>query len=315
LPYSDVRVVVALGGNAILRAGQSGTFEEQMENVRRTCLLLADVIEEGWQLVLAHGNGPQVGNILIQNEEAARLVPAMPLDACGAQSQGLIGYMIQQSLENALASRNLNIPVVTVLTQVVVDARDPAFENPTKPIGPFYERERAYELIRGKGYHMRDCGRGWRRLVPSPDPKAILERAAIRSLVESGAVVVACGGGGVPVTAGGGRISGLEAVIDKDLAAERLAADLGAGRLVMLTDVERVALNYGRPDQRELDRMTLGEAERYLAEGHFGEGSMGPKVEAAIRFVRLREGNVAVIAALERAADAVRGKAGTVIER
>jgi len=308
------RVVVALGGNAILRAGQRGTAEEQLSNIRDTCRLMADMVAAGHDVVITHGNGPQVGNILLQNEEAAGAVPPMPLDVCGAQSQGQIGYLTQRELHNELLARGLRRTVVTIVTQVVVDPRDPAFQNPTKPVGPYYSPEQAQRLIADRGYHMKNIpGRGWRRVVPSPDPVAIHERDAILKLVEGGAIVVASGGGGIPVRLSpGGDLSGVEAVIDKDLAGQRLARDVGAHVFLILTDVDRVAVNYGRDDQRFIDRMDVEEAQSLLDAGQFPPGSMGPKMLAAIRFIR-EGGQRAVIAGLECAARALQGAAGTTI--
>ncbi|MBC7093041.1 carbamate kinase [Candidatus Bipolaricaulota bacterium] len=306
-------VVVALGGNAILQRGQKGTFEEQLANVYHTCEQLADMVLSGkWRLVVTHGNGPQVGNILLQHDAAKHVVPPMPMDACGAESQGLIGYMIQQALHNILDRRGRgDIPVATVVTQVLVDKADPAFQNPTKPVGPFYREDEAKLLRDEKDWHVvEDAGRGWRRVVPSPDPKAIVEREAIRILVQNRAIVVASGGGGIPVVQEDGELKGVEAVIDKDLAGERLAEDVGAHVFLILTDVEKVKLNYGKPGERALDRMTAAEAKRYLSEGHFAKGSMEPKVKAAVRFVEAG-GERAAIASLDQALAALEGQAGT----
>lgn len=306
-------VVVALGGNAILQRGQKGTFEEQLKNVYHTAQQLAEMVLSGeWRIVITHGNGPQVGNILLQQDAAKGVVPPMPMDACGAQSQGLIGYMIQQSLKNILAERGRgDIPIATVVTQVLVDKDDPAFRSPTKPVGPFYSEEEAKRLRVEKGWHVvEDAGRGWRRVVPSPDPKAIVERDAIRILVENRAIVIASGGGGIPVIEEDGALKGVEAVIDKDLAGERLAEDVKADVFLILTDVDRVKLNYGKPDERPIERMTVEEAKRYMAEGHFAKGSMEPKVRAAVRFVEAG-GERAVIASLAQARAALAGQAGT----
>jgi len=314
-------IVVALGGNAILKAGQAGTLAEQMANVEESCRHIAKLILGGYRVVITHGNGPQVGNILLQNEEASGVVPAMPLDACGAESQGLIGYMIQQSLANELARVGREMPVVSLVTQVIVDADDPAFARPTKPIGPFYTEARARRLMEQRGFKMvEDAGRGWRRVVPSPDPRAIVEREVILRLVAGGSVVVASGGGGIPVVRREGELVGVEAVIDKDLAGERLAVDVGADTFLILTDVPRVALNFGRPDQRPIVTMTYDEGRQYQKEGHFRAGSMGPKVEAALRFVAegpasSGEARRAIIAALDQADLAVQGKAGTEVVR
>ncbi len=305
-------VVVALGGNAILKPGQAGTFEEQYANVVDTARQLVAMTAQGFRLVVTHGNGPQVGNLLIQNEEAAATVPPMPLHVLGAESQGLLGYMIQQALQNAFAARGLDIPVSTVLTQVVVARDDPAFGRPTKPVGPFFTEARARRLMAERGYVMReDAGRGWRRVVPSPDPVAIRELEVISRLVDSGSVVVACGGGGIPVVQDGpGVLEGVDAVIDKDLASACLARGLGADVLLILTDVKAVAVNYRKPDERRLGGVTASELRAYHQAGHFPPGSMGPKVEAALRFVE-GGGRRAVIASLEDALAALGGEQGT----
>ena len=310
-------VVIALGGNAILQPGQRGTFEEQMENIRTTCAQLAQMVTSGkYKLVITHGNGPQVGNILLQNELAKEAAAPMPLDVCGAESQGLIGYMIQQTLHNILGSQGRgDIPIATVITQVVVDKHDPAFQDPTKPVGPFYTEEEAKRLAAEKGYLVKeDAGRGWRRVVPSPDPIAIFEKEAIRSLLEDHVIVIASGGGGIPVIHEGEAIRGVEAVIDKDLAGERLAVDVEARTFLILTDVEQVKLNYRTPQERGLSHMTLAEAERYHAAGQFAPGSMEPKVRAALRFLKAG-GERAIITSLDRALEALEGRAGTTITK
>lgn len=310
-------VVVALGGNAILQPGQKGTFEEQYGNVQRTVEQLAAMVLSGkWRLVITHGNGPQVGNILLQQDAAKAVVPPMPMDVCGAESQGFIGYMIQQAFHNVLAHAGRgDIPVATIVTQVLVDKADPAFENPTKPVGPFYSAEEAKRLQAEKGWHVvEDAGRGWRRVVPSPDPKEIVEREAIRLLVENRAIVVASGGGGIPVIKEDGTYRGVEAVIDKDLAGERLAEDVGAAVFLILTDVDRVRLNYKRPGEKVLDRLTVAEAKGYAQQGHFAKGSMEPKVKACVRFIEAG-GERAVIASLAQAVEAAEGRAGTQVVR
>jgi carbamate kinase len=278
-------IVVALGGNAILRPGQAGTAEDQFVNIKTTCESIARMVKQGYRVVITHGNGPQVGNILIQNLHSQDLVPAMPLDVCGAKSQGLIGYMIQQSLHNELAKEGINVPVVTVLTQVIVDENDPAFKNPTKPIGPFYTEEEARRFASQRGETWKeDSGRGWRKVVPSPLPVEIFEKSAIGTLIREGAVVIAAGGGGIPVIQKGNTLHGIEAVIDKDLASSKLARDINADILMILTDVERVAINYRTPSEAYLTAITVDEAKKYMDEGQFGAGSMGPKVQAAIDF-------------------------------
>jgi carbamate kinase len=307
--------VIALGGNAILQPGQRGTFDEQMANVKTTCEQLTQMVESGkYKIIITHGNGPQVGNILLQNETAKEVAAPMPLYVCGAESQGLIGYMMQQTLHNLLSEKGKgNIPIATVVTQVVVDKDDQAFQNPTKPVGPFYSEEEAKKLQSEKGYHIKeDAGRGWRRVVPSPDPIEIFEKEAIRQLVEARSIVIASGGGGIPVVKEGEKLVGVDAVIDKDLAGERLAVDVEAKIFLILTDVDEVKLNYKTPQERGISHMTVEEAKRYREEGHFAKGSMEPKVRAAIRFIEAG-GEKAIITSLDKAVDALEGNAGTTI--
>ena len=309
--------VIALGGNAILQPGQRGTFAEQMKNVETTCQQLAQMVESGkYKIIITHGNGPQVGNILLQNETAKDVAAPMPLYVCGAESQGLIGYMMQQTLHNLLVDKGKGgIPIATVVTQVVVDKNDQAFQNPTKPVGPFYSEEEAKKLESEKGYHIKeDAGRGWRRVVPSPDPIEIFEKEAVRQLVDARSIVIASGGGGIPVLKEGEKLVGVDAVIDKDLAGERLAVDVEAKIFLVLTDVDQVKLNYKTPQEKGLSHITLEEAKRYLAEGHFAKGSMEPKMRAAIRFIEAG-GERAVITSLDKAVAALDGKAGTTITK
>ena len=309
--------VIALGGNAILQPGQRGTFAEQMKNVETTCQQLAQMVESGkYKIIITHGNGPQVGNILLQNETAKDVAAPMPLYVCGAESQGLIGYMMQQTLHNLLVDKGKGgIPIATVVTQVVVDKNDQAFQNPTKPVGPFYSEEEAKKLESEKGYHIKeDAGRGWRRVVPSPDPIEIFEKEAVRQLVDARSIVIASGGGGIPVLKEGEKLVGVDAVIDKDLAGERLAVDVEAKIFLVLTDVDQVKLNYKTPQEKGLSHITLEEAKTYLAEGHFAKGSMEPKVRAAIRFIEAG-GERAVITSLDKAVAALDGKAGTTITK
>ena len=307
-------IVIALGGNAVLQPGQKGTAEEQMENVRKTAVSMVRMIQAGHRVVITHGNGPQVGNILIQNEEAKEQVPPMPLDVCGAKSQGKIGYMVQQALANEMSSKGLVNPVATLVTQVLVDPEDPAFSNPTKPIGPFYSRDRAEALMESGMVLKEDAGRGWRRVVPSPDPKAICEVDIIRKLVDCGVVLIACGGGGIPVVRDNGTLRGVEAVIDKDLAGERLAHAVGAQVFLILTDVEKVSIYYKTPQEKPLSTLSIEEAGHYLKEGHFGSGSMEPKVRAAMRFVA-NGGERAIITSLFKAEEALQGLTGTCVTR
>ena len=308
------RIVVALGGNAILRSKELSSYDEQFENVRRTCRQIVQLVAEGFQPIFTHGNGPQVGNLLIQNEAAAHLVPAVPLDVCGAETQGQIGYMIQQALRNELRAAQLSRPVVSVVTQALVDADDPAFAQPVKPIGPFLPRTVAEQRIRDKRETWAEAdARGWRKLVPSPQPVGIVELDVLHALLDAGAVVIACGGGGVPVLRRpDGRLRGVEAVVDKDLAAARLALELRAGALLILTDVPGVAVDFGKATQRFLRRLTVTELESLLVQEPFSAGSMGPKVRAAYRFVHDGGGH-ATICALEDALAGVRGQAGTVV--
>jgi carbamate kinase len=302
-------LTIALGGNALLQYGQKGTFEEQLANARVTAKQIVEFIKRGYKVVITHGNGPQVGAILLQQEAGSSQVPAMPLHACGAMSQGLIGYMIQQSLINELRKAGIDMPVATVVTQVLVDRNDRAFRNPTKFIGPWYSEEEAKEKDK-LGWVMKyDVGKGWRRVVPSPDPIKQVEIEAIRRMVDSGIIVIASGGGGIPVV-DEEELEGVDAVIDKDLAGERLASSLGAEIFMILTDVEKVAINFKKENQRFLDVLTLEEARKYYEEGHFPPGSMGPKVLAAIRFVE-RTGKTAIITSLDKAIDALDGKTGT----
>ena len=309
------KIVIALGGNALQEAGKPATAQAQLEVVERTSVYIADILEKGYQIVLAHGNGPQVGRLVIQNEYAEPVTPAMPFDVCGAMSQGMIGYHIQQGLSNVLRSRGNSTPVATVVTQVVVDAHDPKFQTPSKPIGPFYTEEEAAAIAAQKGYVMKeDAGRGWRRVVASPMPVEIVELDAVRCLVDNGFIVVTVGGGGIPVVRNAqGNLEGVAAVIDKDLASERLAEDLDVDALVILTAVEKVSINFKKPDQKDLDTLSVAEAKRYIAEGHFAPGSMLPKIEAAVKFVESKPGRRAIITSLDKAALALEGKAGTTI--
>jgi len=281
------KIVVALGGNSIIPAKKQGTIKEQLELTRATMAHVAALIKDGHLVVVTHGNGPVVGNIVVRNELAKDVIPAMPLDICGADSEGGIGYMIQQSLQNHLRAMGIDKDVFTIISQVVVDPDDPAFKHPTKPIGPFYKQPEAEAISAEKGWSIvEDSGRGYRRVVPSPVPLEIVEWRAIERAIASGAIVIAVGGGGVPVVCGrDGMLSGVEAVIDKDRASSVLARELRADTLIMLTEVEKVAISYGKPDQRDLDLVTVAEAKRYLARGEFPPGSMGPKIEAAIEFL------------------------------
>lgn len=315
MPNNDI-VVVALGGNAILRRGEKGTFEEQYRNVCETVQRIADLVQNGYKVVITHGNGPQVGATLLRHEAAKSIVPPFPLDVCGSETQGFIGYMIQQALRNELKKRGMDKYVITVVTRVIIDADDEAFRNPTKPVGPFYTEEEA-DKIRSQHPDFvvkEDAGRGYRRVVASPDPKIIAERLAIRALVDNGFVVVACGGGGIPIVEEGTQARGIEAVIDKDLAGQRLATLIDASVFVILTDIDGAYLNYGTAKQSLIKEATLQQLEQYMKEGHFKEGSMSPKISAAMRFIE-SGGKEAIIAELSKLAEAMQGKSGTHVVR
>ena len=307
------RAVIALGGNALIKPGQKGTAKEQFENVKSSLRFVADMIIRDWEIVITHGNGPQVGSILLQNQAGRELTPPMPLDICVAESQGLIGYMIQQSLRGILMERGIDKDVVTVITQVIVDEKDDAFKNPTKPVGPTYDEKQAMDLLKD-GYRITKVSGGWRIVVPSPDPKGVVESRAIKALLEKGFIVIAAGGGGIPVTRSGKTFYGKEAVIDKDLAAERIATSIGADLLFILTNVPFVYINYGKEDQKELMEVKLEEIEKYYMEGQFPPGSMGPKVLAAIRFLR-GGGKRVIISDIDHGLDALEGRMGTHITR
>ncbi|MDD1666017.1 MAG: carbamate kinase [Methanomicrobiales archaeon] len=311
------RVLVALGGNAILRHKGSGTAEEQLQNVRDISRIICRLAEAGYHLAITHGNGPQVGDILLKNEMAKKTLPPMPLDICGAESQGMIGYMLQQSLANELGLSGMGTRVATVLTQTRVDGKDPAFRDPQKPIGPFYTALEAKRLREEKGWTIvNDAGRGYRRVVPSPEPVEIVEGAMIRTLYDEGFIVIASGGGGVPVLADPekGTLRGVEAVIDKDHSAAVLAKILGVRVLLILTDVDNAYLDFERPGQRPLGRITLDEAQGHLEAGHFLKGSMLPKMESAIRFLR-SGGELSIVTSPGLAGKALSGRAGTIITR
>lgn len=311
---SHTKIVIALGGNALQSQHSDSTAQAQLEVVRQSCQSIADISGRGYEMALVHGNGPQVGRIVLASEAAKDVVPPMPFDVCGAMSQGYIGYHIQQALRFALNQRNRAVPVVSLVTQVVVDPHDPAFQAPTKPIGPFYGKEEADSLAAEKGYTMKeDAGRGWRRVVASPIPRRIVEIDQVKCLWEE-AIVVTCGGGGIPVVENpDGSLTGVAAVIDKDFAAELLAEQVGADVLLILTEVEKVAIHWGTPQQEDLAALTLAEAARHVEDGQFAPGSMLPKVLAAMRFARANPGKRAIITSLDRAMDALEGKTGTVI--
>lgn len=306
------KIVVALGGNAL-----GNTPAEQLELVRQTAKSIVDLIEAGNQVVIAHGNGPQVGMInlgMSTAAEAKAIKSDMPFPECGAMSQGYIGYHLQNSIGNELAARGIRKNVATVVTQVVVNEQDPAFQNPTKPIGAFYDKETAERLVSEKGYTVKeDAGRGYRRVVASPKPVDVVEKDIVNELVDNGHIVITVGGGGIPVIKKDGILTGVPAVIDKDFASAKLADLIHADDLFILTAVDRVAINWGKPDQKELAEMTIEEAEQYCAEGHFAPGSMLPKVQAAVWFAKT--GGTATIASLENAVAALRGESGTRITK
>ena len=308
------KIVIALGGNALQSGKDQPTADAQLKVVRETSEKIAQICQRGYEIAVVHGNGPQVGRILLASEAAKDVTPVMPFDVCGAMSQGYIGYHLQQCIKYSLNRCNRDIPVVTVATQMIVEESDPAFKNPTKPIGPFYSEEEAEKLSAEKGYVMKeDSGRGYRRVVASPLPRRIVEISAIKKLWNS-TVVISCGGGGIPVIEKqDGRLEGVAAVIDKDCAAELLAEQVHADTLLILTEVEKVAINFNKPDQRDIKSMNLIEADRYCTQGQFAPGSMLPKVEAAMKFVRANPEKKAIITSLSKALEALEGKTGTTI--
>lgn len=303
------KIVLALGGNAL-----GNTPEEQREAVKITAKSIVDLVEQGNKVIISHGNGPQVGMINLAMDAASQSdvqTPSMPFPECGAMSQGYIGYHLQNALENELSARKRSESVATVVTQTLVDAKDPAFQNPTKPVGAFYSAEEA-EKMKEKGFVFKeDAGRGYRRVVPSPKPIDIVEKNAVKILYENGVIVIAGGGGGIPVVEKDGAYRGVPAVIDKDFTTAKLAELVDADTLIILTAVEKIAIRFGKPDQQWLDALSPEEAEAYNAAGEFAEGSMKPKVEAALSFVRSKSGREALITSLEKAADGLVGKTGT----
>ncbi len=306
------KIVIALGGNAF-----GDTPKEQLEAVKKTAKPIVDLIEEGNQVILTHGNGPQVGMINTALGKAAEIdekIPDIDFPECGAMSQGYIGFHLQSAVREELRNRNIDKSVASIVTQVIVDKNDKAFENPTKPVGIFYTKEEAEKIEKEKGYTMaEDSGRGYRRLVPSPMPEKIVEAEIIKDLVEKEHVVITVGGGGIPVIENGNQLQGIPAVIDKDFASEKLAELLKADYLIILTGVEKVAVNFGKPDQKWLDEISVSETEQYIKEGHFAPGSMLPKVEAAIKFIKSNPDKKALITSLEKAKDGINGLTGTVI--
>lgn len=307
-------IVIALGGNALIGEGQQGTIAEQFENVRRSLDGIIYCLKQGFEVVITHGNGPQVGNLLLMVEASRNQVPELTLGVCVADTEGAIGYMIQQSLTNRLRKEGIDRCVVTVLTQVVVDKHDRAFSNPTKPIGPFFTREEAERFYREKGWHViEDSHRGYRRVVASPNPLKIVEERAVKTLLEAGDIVIAAGGGGIPVVMKeDGDLEGIDVVIDKDLASAVLARDIKAHCLMMLTGVEHIFLNFKQPNEQALSRLTVKEAQKYLQEGHFPPGSMGPKIQAAMNFLNWG-GELAIITSIDKVKESLDGRTGTKI--
>ena len=309
------RIVVALGGNAL-----GNTPEEQLELVRHTAKTIVDLSEDGYEVIVGHGNGPQVGMINLAMEFSSTKggnTPYMPFPECGAMSQGYIGYHLQQAIQRELKARNLQKECASVITQVVVDANDPGFKNPTKPVGSFYSKEEADKIAKEKGFiFVEDSGRGYRRVVPSPIPKRIVELKVVEQLVKNGDIVITVGGGGIPVVETADGLQGVAAVIDKDRSSALLAQDIGADKLIILTAVDRVCINFNKPDQKELPTMTLSEAEKYIGEKQFAPGSMLPKVQSCMEFVKNNtHGGQALITSLQKAAQALKGETGTVITK
>lgn len=308
--------VIAIGGNSLIKDEAHKTVEDQYQAAKETCYHIADMIEAGWDVAIGHGNGPQVGFILRRSEIAAKVegMHEVPLDVCGADTQGAIGYMLQQNLQNEFRRRGIQRPVATVVTQVEVDRNDPAFKHPTKPIGSFMDEAEAMRRKHEMGWDVvEDAGRGWRRVVASPLPKRVVELDAVKILLQAGAIVVTVGGGGIPVVRDeNGDLKGIAAVIDKDYASSLLAREIGAELFVISTAVEKVALNFGKPDQKWLDHMTLAEAKQYLAEGvHFAKGSMAPKIQAIIWFLEANPNGKALITNPENLGRALKGETGT----
>jgi len=305
-----LKIVVALGGNAISRQDETGDIPDQIKNCHRTAEHLVDLVAAGHKVVVTHGNGPQVGNILRRVEAARSSVYPLPLDICGAHSQGGIGYLLQREINNVFRHRGMDKIGTTIITQCLVDAGDPAFENPTKPVGPFFTRDQMAPMIKSGWNAIEDAGRGWRRVVPSPMPTAIVEEEFIKQAIEFGNVVICCGGGGIPVVEKNGILQGVEGVIDKDHATSLLARNIAADLMIITTGIDKVAVHFNTPDQKELDRMTVAEAAKFLEEGHFPAGSMGPKIQASINFTQAT-GNDVIITSPEMTLAALEGVTGT----
>ncbi|HOO32681.1 MAG TPA: carbamate kinase [Thermotogota bacterium] len=311
---SKKRTVLAIGGNAVNKPGEKATADNMRKNIAHTMDFLSDMILKDYSLIITHGNGPQVGNLLLQQDIAKEKVPPFPIDVNDAQTQGSLGYFIAQTLRNELVRKGCAKTVCSLVTQIVVDPEDKAFKEPTKPVGPFYSEADGKAIAAEKGWDfVEDSGRGWRRVVPSPKPLDIVEKDVILDLIEKDMVLIAAGGGGIPVRREiNGELFGVEAVIDKDRASALLALEINADELIILTGVDQVSVNFGREDERQLDRITIEEAERYLNEGQFPKGSMGPKIEAAVQFVR-ESGRACLITSMEKLNEALEGQTGTYI--
>ncbi len=306
--------VVAIGGNALIKSGEEGTIYQQFANARETCSNLMQLVKRGYEIILTHGNGPQVGFALRRHERSRDVIPPYPLGVCVAETVGSIGYMLQQTMQNTVKEFGLKKDTVTIITQVVVDKADPSFTNPTKPIGQFFTKEEIDIKVKNDDWKVtEDSGRGWRRVVPSPRPIRIVEKDTIGHRLKMGKIVIACGGGGLPVIEfEDGSLDGAEAVIDKDYASSKLAQQLGIDEFIILTNVEKVSLNYGKADEVQLDVLTLEDAKQYLDEGHFPPGSMGPKIDAAIEFLE-NGGRRVIITSHDRLIEGIQGNAGTTI--
>lgn len=309
------RIVVALGGNALSENGKASAFEQQ-EVAKATASKLTSLILAGHEIVIVHGNGPQIGNIILHEEAInTKEVPTMPMDTCSAMSQGQIGYWLQNAFYNYFSQNNIRESISTIVTQVLVDENDPAFKNPTKPIGPFYDENKAKELAETKGISIKeDAGRGWRKVVPSPKPKAIVELDIIKALISSGKIVIAAGGGGIPVIEKDGSLVGIEAVIDKDFAAAILADAIDADILLILTAIDFVKINFNQPDEFNIKEINLVQAKQYIEGGHFAPGSMLPKIEASVQFVEKQKNRVAIISSLADPLASISGNIGTAIK-
>jgi carbamate kinase len=307
------KILIALGGNAIKQSGEKGTFKEQSKNVNTAIESVFYLIEKNYQIILTHGNGPQVGDLLIQHETSKNKIPPLPMFMCGAQTQGSIGFLLQQSMQNHLNKKNLNKKVISLISQVEVDNKDPAFLKPTKPVGPYYQTEDELKTGKSKGFvYTYIKNKGFRRVVPSPLPKKIVELETIKDLIAKDTIVISSGGGGIPVIKKNGLYEGIDAVIDKDKTGELLASKIKADIFIILTDIEKVAINFNKKNQKDLLNLTVKETETYLKEGHFAAGSMLPKIEAALNFLK-KGGKKVIITKINKLKEAINGKNGTTI--